>query len=127
METCTEAELNEILRNRAAAEMNLGGTKMSELSEKVSASIQRMKAFEPPEGYLLAFSGGKDSVVLKALADMAGVKYTAHYNVTSVDPPELVRFIREKYPDVAWEYPRYSDGKRITMCHKQLDWRADNG
>lgn len=88
---------------------------MSELNEKVQASIQRMKAFEPPEGYLLAFSGGKDSVVLKALADMAGVKYTAHYNVTSVDPPELVRFIREQYPDVVWEYPRYSDGKRITM------------
>lgn len=88
---------------------------MSELSEKVQASIQRMKAFEPPEGYLLAFSGGKDSVVLKALADMAGVKYTAHYNVTSVDPPELVRHIREQYPDVAWEYPRYNDGKRITM------------
>lgn len=35
---------------------------MSELNEKVQASIQRMKAFEPPEGYLLAFSGGKDSV-----------------------------------------------------------------
>ena len=88
---------------------------MSDLNEKVKDSIERMKAFEPQEGYLLAFSGGKDSVVLKALADMAGVKYTAHYNVTSVDPPELVRFIRQKYPDVEWVYPRYSDGKRITM------------
>ena len=88
---------------------------MSDLNEKVKDSIERMKAFEPQEGYLLAFSGGKDSVVLKALADMAGVKYSAHYNVTSVDPPELVRFIREKHPDVEWVYPRYSDGKRITM------------
>lgn len=88
---------------------------MSELAEKVKASVERMKAFEPPEGYLLAFSGGKDSVVLKALADMAGVKYQAYYNVTSVDPPELVRFIREKCLDVTWNYPRYSDGKRITM------------
>lgn len=88
---------------------------MNELAEKVKTSIERMKAFEPPEGYLLAFSGGKDSVVLKALADMAGVKYRAHYNVTSVDPPELIYFIREKYPDVEWEYPRYDDGKRITM------------
>lgn len=88
---------------------------MSDLAEKVKASVERMKAFEPPDGYLLAFSGGKDSVVLKALADMAGVKYQAHYNVTSVDPPELVYFIREKYPDVEWNYPRYDDGKRITM------------
>lgn len=55
---------------------------MSELAEKVKASVERMKAFEPPEGYLLAFSGGKDSVVLKALADMAGVKYRAHYTVS---------------------------------------------
>lgn len=88
---------------------------MNDLAEKVKASMERMKAFCPPEGYLLAFSGGKDSVVLKALADMSGVKYQAYYNVTSVDPPELVRFIREKYPDVEWKYPRYDDGKRITM------------
>ena len=87
----------------------------SALTEKVNASIERIKAFEPPEGYYLAFSGGKDSVVCKALLDMAGVKYDAHYRVTSVDPPELVRFIRDKHPDVEREIPRYSDGKPITM------------
>lgn len=46
---------------------------------------------------------------------MAGVKYDAHYNVTSVDPPELVQFIRERHQDVTWEYPRYKDGTRATM------------
>ena len=59
----------------------------------LEATIERIKAFEPPEGYFLAFSGGKDSVVIKALADMAGVKYDAHYQLTSVDPPELVQLI----------------------------------
>lgn len=90
---------------------------MSELEEKVKMSIERLKAFEPKngEGYYLAFSGGKDSVVIKALADMAGVKYDAHYRVTSVDPPELVQFIKQKYPDVARDVPRYPDGKPITM------------
>lgn len=88
---------------------------MSELAEKVRASVERVKTFQPPDGYFLAFSGGKDSVVLKAIADMAGVKYTAQYRVTSVDPPELIYFIREKYTDVVWDYPRYKDGKRITM------------
>lgn len=87
----------------------------SELTRKVTTSIERIKAFEPEEGYYLAFSGGKDSVVCKALLDMAGVKYDAHYRVTSVDPPELVRFIRDKHPDVARDIPRYSDGKPITM------------
>lgn len=96
---------------------------MSELQEKVKKSIERLKAFEPPEGYYLAFSGGKDSVVCKALLDMAGVKYDATYRVTSVDPPELVRFIKEQHPDVKREVPRYKDtvrdtklrGKPITM------------
>ena len=53
--------------------------------------------------------------MIKALADMAGVKYDAHYNVTSVDPPELVQFIREYHKDVIFEYPRDKYGNRITM------------
>lgn len=48
----------------------------------------------------MAFSGGKDSTVVLDLVKRAGVKYDAHYNRTTVDPPELVRFIREQYPDV---------------------------
>lgn len=82
---------------------------------KLELAIQRLKAFEPPEGYWVAFSGGKDSQCIYHLCQMAGVKFDAHYNVTSVDPPEVVRFIRREYPDVEFRFPRYSDGKRITM------------
>lgn len=82
---------------------------------KLDTAIKRLKSFEPKEGYYLAFSGGKDSCVIKALADMAGVKYDAHYNITSVDPPELVRFIKEYHPDVIWDRNYYEDGKPITM------------
>lgn len=82
--------------------------------DKVQVAIDRLKLYEPPEGYYLAFSGGKDSVVIKALADMAGVKYDAHYSVTSVDPPELVEFVKT-FDDVAFEIPRDQDGKPITM------------
>jgi phosphoadenosine phosphosulfate reductase len=39
---------------------------------------------------------------------MAGVKFTAYYNITTVDPPELVHFIREKYPEVIFIYPKES-------------------
>lgn len=83
--------------------------------DKVEKAIKRLQLYEPPEGYYLCFSGGKDSVVIKALADMAGVKYDAHYNVTSVDPPELVRFIKREYPEVEFEYHYDKNGKRITM------------
>lgn len=84
--------------------------------DKVETAIDTMRFFEPKDGagYYLAFSGGKDSVVLKALADMAGVKYDAHYRVTSVDPPELVRFIKT-FPDVQMDHPRDKEGRPITM------------
>lgn len=82
--------------------------------DKVQVAIDRLKAFEPPEGYYLAFSGGKDSVVIKALANMAEVKYDAHYNLTSVDPPELVQFIKT-FDDVQIDIPKDKDGHQITM------------
>ena len=91
--------------------------------DKVESAIQRFKAFEPEEGYYLAFSGGKDSSVIKKLAELSGVKFEAHYTLTSVDPPELVRFIKKEHPDVIIDIPRYPDdyknpklaGKQITM------------
>jgi phosphoadenosine phosphosulfate reductase len=75
----------------------------------VDRAIERLRMFAPPEGYFLCFSGGKDSVTIKALADMAGVKYEAHYSVTTIDPPPLVQFIRRAYPDVQWD--RAAHGK----------------
>jgi len=88
---------------------------MSELGEKVKMSIERLKAFAPRngEGYYLAFSGGKDSVVCKHLLGMAGIKFDAHYNVPSVDPPELVQFIKDKHPDVSRDIPHYPEDFRI--------------
>lgn len=84
-------------------------------NDKVDKAIMRLQAYEPKEGYYLCFSGGKDSCVIKALADMAGVKYDAHYSVSSVDPPELVRFIKNSHPDVEFTYPKDRNGNRITM------------
>ena len=59
---------------------------MSELGEKVKAALERLRAFQPRngEGYYLAFSGGKDSVVCKHLLGMAGIKFDAHYRVPFV-------------------------------------------
>lgn len=74
--------------------------------DKVTEAIERLRQYEPPEGYYLAFSGGKDSVTVRALADMAGVKYDAHYSLTTVDPPELVKFIKQVHPDVEIKYPK---------------------
>ncbi len=56
--------------------------------------------------YYGCFSGGKDSVVIKELARIANVKVTWHFNITSLDPPELVYFIRDIHPDVIRLRPR---------------------
>lgn len=76
-------------------------------------SIDILREYEPPEGYYLAFSGGKDSVVLKAVADLAGVKYDAHYNMTTIDPPEVTRFIKKFHPDVEWHVPEKPFWKEV--------------
>lgn len=81
------------------------GNITNSLDYKIEKAIERYKAFEPKEGYYLAFSGGKDSIVIKALADMAGVKYDAHYAITSIDPPELTKFIKKHHPDVIRHAP----------------------
>ena len=79
--------------------------KLINIEGRVDVAIDRLQQFEPPEGYYLAFSGGKDSIVLHELARMSGVKFDAHYSITSVDPPEVIRFIRENYPHVSMDRP----------------------
>lgn len=86
--------------------------------DKVKLAIDRLQAFEPPEGYYLAFSGGKDSQALYHVAIEAGVKFDAHYNFTGIDPPEVVKFIRSNYPDVSIDMYKESMWKLMikNMC-----------
>ena len=39
---------------------------------KLDIAIQRLKSFEPPDGYFLAFSGGKDSQYVFHLCKLGG-------------------------------------------------------
>jgi phosphoadenosine phosphosulfate reductase len=63
-------------------------------------AIDRLKCFEAealemhPDGYYVAYSGGKDSDVILDLVRRSGVKYTAHHNLTTCDPPEVIYHIR---------------------------------
>lgn len=69
----------------------------------VQRSVELLRANAPADGspYYGCFSGGKDSVVIKELARMAGVPVVWHYNVI-IDPPELMKFIQDHHPDVKW-------------------------
>lgn len=75
------------------------------IENKIDIAIERLKMYEPPEGYYLAFSGGKDSIVIKRLADMSEVKYDAHHSLTTIDPPELIYYMREYHSDVQIDRP----------------------
>jgi len=74
--------------------------------DMVAIAIERLREHEPPEGYYGAFSGGKDSCVIKELAKMAGVRVDWHYSLTTVDPPELVQFIKREHKDVEIVRPK---------------------
>lgn len=78
------------------------------LQEKIDRAILMYQEYEraalrlSDEGYYLAFSGGKDSIVIKQLAIEAGVKFAPWYNNTTIDPPELVWFIKRHHAEVRW-------------------------
>ena len=85
------------------------------LKKKIEYSIELLRKSEkmairldPENGFYLAFSGGKDSQALYHIALMAGVKFKAHTNLTSVDPPEVIRFVKKQYPDVELIKPKMS-------------------
>lgn len=80
---------------------------------KISIAIERIQSFVPVEGYYLACSGGKDSIVLKKLTELAQVKFDAHYSFTTIDPPELVKFIKQHHQDVVFDRPEMSFLKRL--------------
>jgi len=83
------------------------------IDDKVKQAIDFIKRNEPNEGYFVAFSGGKDSVVVYDLVKKAGVKFKAYYAATQIDPPELTHFIHKYYPDVEWLFPEESIFKVI--------------
>lgn len=85
------------------------------LARKIRYSVDLIRKSEkmalrldPENGFYNTFSGGKDSQVLYYLVKLAGVKHKTHMNLTSVDPPEVVRFVRAQYPDVELIRPRIS-------------------
>ena len=76
-------------------------------------AIEFIQKHEPPEGYFLGFSGGKDSVVLYNLTEKSGVKFQAYYSNTGIDPPEVVHFIKKNYPDIIFLRPKTSFYKAV--------------
>lgn len=103
------------------------------LARKIEYSIDLIRKSEkmalrldPVNGFYNTFSGGKDSQVLYYLVKLAGVKHKTHMNLTSVDPPEVIRFVKQHYPEVELIKPRMSiydmAKKKGILPTKRLRW-----
>lgn len=92
------------------------------LKDKINYSIELLRKAESmameysDKGFFLAFSGGKDSQALYHIAKQGGVKFDAHYSLTTLDPPEVVRFIKVQYPDVIIDRPKLTF---LQLCLKK--------
>lgn len=88
--------------NRASARLRkkmLHSVELLQKAEKIALN------YDAEQGYFLAFSGGKDSQALYHIAQLAGVRFNGHMKLTSVDPPEVIRFVKKNYPEVELKKP----------------------
>lgn len=103
------------------------------LAGKIRYSIDLIRKSEkmalrldPVDGFYNTFSGGKDSQCLYHLVKLAGVKAKTHMNLTSVDPPEVIRFVKTQYPDVELIKPKMSiydmAKKKKILPTRRLRW-----
>lgn len=80
---------------------------------KEKRAIEYLKMFEPKdEPYYLCYSGGKDSDTILALAKLAGVNFEGVHNLTTVDAPETVKYIKSQL-DVRIDAPETTMWKLI--------------
>lgn len=83
--------------------------------KKEKIAIERLKMYEPEtEPYYLCYNGGKDSDCIRILAGLAGIKYDIVHNLTTVDAPETIQYIKS-IPNIIINKARYPDGTHKTM------------
>ena len=113
--------------------------------ERVLSAYQFSQSLGMGKLYV-AFSGGKDSVSVYGVCCLAAKQLGKdvldmcefHYNVTTVDPPELVMFIKKEFPFVHRNLPRKTMWQLIMenkvpptrlmrYCCTELKERGGNG
>lgn len=83
---------------------------MSRLKGLEEKAIARLRAFAPmadQDPYYVAYSGGKDSDTIRILTELSGVRYELHHNLTTVDAPETVYYVKS-IPNIIIHRPERS-------------------
>ena len=90
-----------------------------DLKNKIQHSVELIRKaeklaliYDPENGFYNTFSGGKDSQALYYIVKMSGVKFQTHMSLTSVDPADVVRFVKQQYPSVIRHKPQISIYKK---------------
>lgn len=104
---------------------------------KEVAALKFLNSIFKGETLNVAFSGGKDSVVIIGLLRLSGLPYKAVYSNTTIDPPGTISFIKNNYPEVEISHPKKSFYKLIEekglptrmarFCCEKLKERASIG
>lgn len=93
---------------------------------KLQISIERIQNFCANKKTLIAFSGGKDSQCCYHLAKDAKILFHAEYSITRFEPPELISFVKDNYPDVtfrrAYRYSLVDEIKRNGPPSRWARW-----
>lgn len=95
-----ERDRREQLRSKSLLE------KIEFSKELISKADKLAKAMKIEHGVYVGFSGGKDSQVLLDLVRSVLPRYYAVHNITTVDPPDNIQFIRKYYPYVFLRHPK---------------------
>lgn len=85
------------------------------LKKKIQHSVELIRKaekialmYDSENGYFNTFSGGKDSQALFHIVKMSGVKFKTYMSLTSVDPADVIRFVKTEYPSVIRHKPEMS-------------------
>lgn len=70
------------------------------IEDKLSMAIKQIKMFAAICNPVIAYSGGKDSVLLAYLVRKAGVRLPKVYNNTTIDPPQTLSFVKRHHANV---------------------------
>ena len=93
---------------------------------KYKQAIERIKFHCAEKRTVVAFSGGKDSQCCYHLCKDAGIDFTAQYSITRFEPPELITFIHNEYPNVtfrrAYKESLVKEIERRGMPNRYVRW-----